>query len=205
MPARRLGNPPPMPRRRAGVRASATLATATASDEPSGRPTPPRVFAPRKLAYNPDMASRDAARPEAPITPEFTSRDGADEGAGGSSGEALHILVVEDEPMVRQSTAYLLECLGHKVSEAANAEQALAVLEEQAVQVLLTDLNLPGVSGARLALEARRRQPALGIVFASGDREIPALAQDEALAGARFLAKPYDEHDLVKVLEAVLR
>jgi CheY-like chemotaxis protein len=112
----------------------------------------------------------------------------------------LRVLLVEDEDLIRIATADMLESLGHTVLEAGTAEKALAILEGNEVDVLLTDLGLPGMSGSALALEARRRLPGLHVVFASGNDSLPGGEKPEELSDAVFLNKPYDEKGLDRTL-----
>lgn len=116
----------------------------------------------------------------------------------------LRILLVEDDLLVRMSTADTLADMGHHVIEAGNGQEALALLEGGSVDVLMTDLGLPGMRGDRLALEALARNGApLGVIFASG-RDPPARDDmDGALAAAQFVTKPYSEPDLDRALREV--
>ncbi|MDQ7249127.1 response regulator [Dongia sedimenti] len=113
----------------------------------------------------------------------------------------LRVLLVEDDALIRMSTAEMLLDLGHVVTEAENGEQALAQLERGRFDVMLTDVSLPGISGDVLAASAVARQPGLGIIFASGYDRVPN--RDEALKDAMLLQKPYDETALAEALRTV--
>jgi signal transduction histidine kinase/DNA-binding response OmpR family regulator len=78
------------------------------------------------------------------------------------------ILVVEDNPDLLEMACELLVRLGHIVQGAASGEEALARVEQEAFDVLLTDLALPGVSGVDVARRARSVRPALQVIVASG-------------------------------------
>lgn len=100
------------------------------------------------------------------------------------------VLVVEDDELIRISTAELMRELGHEVLEAHSAELAMAVIRSQPVDVLFTDVALPGVSGDVFAAEACAVQPGLRIVFATGTDRIPDVP-----GGGNspvLLRKPYD-------------
>ncbi len=118
----------------------------------------------------------------------------------------LRVLLVEDEQMIRVLTADILAELGHSVLAAGDAAEALALLAAHPVDVLLTDISLPGRPGTELAAEARRLVPGLRIVFASGYDQAPALPGDDG-AGPRpvYLRKPYGERELVAALELASR
>jgi PAS domain S-box-containing protein len=114
------------------------------------------------------------------------------------SGKPLHVVLVEDDGLIRSATADMLEALGHHVVQAEDAAQALAALESDHVDVLMTDIGLPQVSGVALATAARERHPGLHIIFASG-HEPGSTPAHEALAGAAHVMKPYTCDDLAAV------
>jgi CheY-like chemotaxis protein len=112
----------------------------------------------------------------------------------------LHILVAEDEPFILMDTADILRDLGHAVFEAGNGRAALEIAEANQLDVLLTDIHLPDMSGVELSKMLQLRHPAIRIVFASGRR--PDLSE---APGARFVIKPYSQQDLERVLEEASR
>jgi CheY-like chemotaxis protein len=112
----------------------------------------------------------------------------------------LRVLLVEDDALIRLATAEMLESLGCSVTEAGTALDALAVLEDQPVDVLLTDIGLPGMSGSQLAEQACRKMPGLQVVFASGQDHIPELLDEATVTRVVQLRKPYDEADLEDAL-----
>ncbi|GGB28444.1 two-component system sensor histidine kinase/response regulator [Sphingomonas metalli] len=111
------------------------------------------------------------------------------------------VLLVEDDVLIRMNTAEMLKEAGCVVVEAGSAEEAMAALQTAPVDVLVTDLNLPGSSGAELAARARDIRGSIGIVFATGDSQ---RAGDAAQSGDVVLSKPYDEEGLAKALERAL-
>lgn len=126
------------------------------------------------------------------------------EGGGGEGGTlASTVLVVDDEPVVLDICARLLERESDLVVlVAASAEEALPILSEQRVDVLVTDKNLPGMGGVELVSEARNLQPTLEALmitaYASSESVIAAFA-----AGASdYILKPFDD---LRVLRAKVR
>jgi CheY-like chemotaxis protein len=115
--------------------------------------------------------------------------------AAPSEARSPRVLVVEDNVLVRLSTVNLLnECGFEVVADTGSGEAALQRLSELEgqVDVLFTDLGLPGISGEVLAAEAKRRQPDLRIVLATGySRKHAAEAFD-----AIYLPKPFQCADL---------
>jgi signal transduction histidine kinase/CheY-like chemotaxis protein len=106
------------------------------------------------------------------------------------------VLIVEDEPLVRMAAIDMIEEAGFTVLQAADAKQALEHLKGKArIDVLFTDIGLPGMRGPELAVEAVKLREGLKVVFASGYGE---GAGD--MADAQYLSKPYDQDDLVRTL-----
>ena len=106
-----------------------------------------------------------------------------------AGGAPLRIMLVEDDEPLRAMTTELLEHFGYQVAQAADAESALAQLavdERGAADVLITDLELPGLSGEMLAVRARQLKPGMGVIFASG------RGSDSDFRDAVHLLKPYD-------------
>jgi PAS domain S-box-containing protein len=116
---------------------------------------------------------------------------------------ALTVLFVEDDDLVRSSTAELLRDLGHVVTEARSAEQAMAILRQQGVDVLVTDIGLPGMSGDVFAAQARSLHPTIGIVFATGKEHIVSAERDGN--GPVLLRKPFDSVGIASALNAARR
>ncbi|MGH6967814.1 MAG: response regulator [Stellaceae bacterium] len=112
----------------------------------------------------------------------------------------LSVLIVEDDELVREATVGSVMDLGHRVLEAADADAALQVLDGDAiVDVLFTDMRLPGKNGEQLAQEAWRRRPDLKVIFTSGG-PTPDDAV-EAAGVAVWLGKPYKWDDLKHAFE----
>ena len=111
------------------------------------------------------------------------------------------VLLVEDDELIRATTAEMLSEIGCEVKEAANAEAALKILDDGPVDVLLTDVGLPGISGLQLARDARSRRPELRLVLATGDS---GLKSEVAQLGAVLLVKPYQQDTLRQALDDAL-
>ncbi len=118
------------------------------------------------------------------------------------AADPLTVLLVEDDALIRMSTAEMLKDLGHVVAEAASADEALLVLQTYPVDVLITDIELVGTSGAELAERARLLRAGIGIIFATGKDQLPARKGRER-DGAVLLRKPYDSAGLADSLRHV--
>ena len=117
-----------------------------------------------------------------------------------ADGKKLTRLLVEDEVLIRMNTADMLADLGHVVIEAGSGEKALQLFETQPVDVVITDLGLPGMAGEALAALLRSRKPDIGIVLATGSDH---GADELGLPGAIVLRKPYDEVAVAAALGAL--
>jgi CheY-like chemotaxis protein len=110
------------------------------------------------------------------------------------------VILVEDDAIVRMISAELLRDMAYEVAEVASGEEALSVLESQPADILITDLNLPGMSGDDLVRAARRLCPKISVILASGD--VSKTPVDPANP-VYLLQKPYDVRDLAKATAAV--
>jgi signal transduction histidine kinase len=115
-----------------------------------------------------------------------------------------HVLVIDDEREVRAVLRDVLTSIGHTVVEAASGEEGLACCESEAVDLILADVSMPGMSGWDVAAACQRRFPRvpLGFVTGWGDR----LNQEEATrSGVRFvLSKPFAPVDVQALVAGVL-
>jgi CheY-like chemotaxis protein len=109
-------------------------------------------------------------------------------------------LLVDDEDLVRMSTADMLNDLGFEVMEAGSAEDALRLLQTgRKPDLLVTDHLMPGMSGAELAQNARALYPTLPILVVSGYAEVEGITQD-----LPRLTKPFRNAELAASVSALL-
>ncbi|WP_244641779.1 response regulator [Chelatococcus reniformis] len=114
------------------------------------------------------------------------------------------ILLVEDEPAVRMLIIDHLREAGYRVLATDGAIAALALLEEERVDLLLTDVGLPGMNGGELARRARMLHPELRVLFATGYAGDTANRPDLAGDGTDLIVKPFDLPQLSERLRALL-
>ncbi|MGG5817947.1 ATP-binding protein [Falsiroseomonas sp. HW251] len=115
------------------------------------------------------------------------------------------VLLVEDEPPLLRLAERALRRAGFEVMTATSAEEALEMLDTQAVKpaALVSDVVMPGLDGLGLAARLRERDPDLPVLLVSGYAEA-ALGRDLAAEKLRLLPKPYGLSDLVAELRAIL-
>ena len=114
---------------------------------------------------------------------------------------AQNILVVEDDPLACEAVCELIELLGHRVSATAHASGALTALDQRRFDVLLTDINLPDMSGLELAKQAKAMCPGLGVIFASGSTIPPQMQPSFAWSE---LPKPFTLGQLEAAIRAAI-
>ncbi len=116
------------------------------------------------------------------------------------------VLVVDDELAVLNATTRLLQRLGWEVQPFNDAGGALEYMRNEArgIDIVLTDLSMPGMSGVQLADELHRRYPALPIVLTTGFLEHEGLEGLTLHGVGHVLAKPYSSVELQRVLDALL-
>lgn len=101
------------------------------------------------------------------------------------------ILVVEDEPVVRSLVIEVLDDLGYQTLEAGDASEALPIIESaQRIDLLVSDVGLPGMNGRQLAEIARQHRPGLKVLFATGYAE-SATASDFLGPDMAVITKPF--------------
>ncbi|WP_271570521.1 PAS domain S-box protein [Bradyrhizobium sp. CCBAU 11386] len=122
--------------------------------------------------------------------------------AGGSE----KILIVEDDALVRQYVVTQIKSLGYAALEAANAAEALIIIDaDKDIDLLFTDVIMPGaMNGRQLADEAARRRPDLKTLFTSGYTENAIVHHGRLDSGVLLLAKPYRKSELAKMLRTAL-
>ena len=116
------------------------------------------------------------------------------------------ILIVEDEATIRSNVRECLEQLGYRVVEAENGEAALQVCDDLhgKIDLVLSDLVMPGMGGYELAGELAQRHPAVRVLFMSGYTEDSAARRDILLQGSAFLQKPFSVADLSNAVHQAL-
>jgi two-component system, NtrC family, sensor kinase len=129
-------------------------------------------------------------------------------GAAPQNGSGEAVLIVEDEPTVREAARLALERGGYRVFEAGDGPEALAVWERCPVRVdlLVTDMVMPhGVSGGALARVLQSRDPHLQALYTSGYSSEVVREDLRLTHGANFLRKPYDTPALLSAVRVCLK
>jgi PAS domain S-box-containing protein len=125
---------------------------------------------------------------------------------GKYQGHGEGILVVDDEPMMREIATEVLTALGFSVTVAIDGADALMKVEEKrdVLKLVITDLHMPRLDGLGLARVLRRMAPELKILVTSGEMETHAVADFESLGVTHFLMKPFNQLELVNALQELI-
>jgi DNA-binding response OmpR family regulator len=126
-----------------------------------------------------------------------TTRSGA-----AARGHARSVLVIDDDPDVREFIASALEEQGYRVEEAADGREGLTKLERAAPDLVVLDFIMPGLSGADVAKRIRAQRAGQPILFVSGYSETEAVRA--AAPGAPLLAKPFRAETLHRAVRGAL-
>jgi two-component system cell cycle sensor histidine kinase/response regulator CckA len=154
-----------------------------------GNGTSFRIFLPRVL-------QRGGAASEVPPEP----------GDAGDAGRRARILLVEDDDGVRQLTARMLRQYGYDILVATDGTEALAMLASglQGVDAVVTDVVMPGMSGAELIGQLRARWPDLPVLFLSGYTGDEVKGELKSGSRQAFLQKPFSSDALAAAVEEML-
>ena len=154
--------------------------------------------------YEPD--GRRLIKVYLPIAAQALAAAEAGAPAVGPSRGSETVLVAEDEEGVRDLARNLLEAFGYRVLEAADPDEAMAVSRRHVgpVDLLLTDVIMPGISGRELADRLRAERPALKILYMSGYTDRAIVHHGVLDPDVAFLEKPFAAADLRRKVREVL-
>ena len=120
------------------------------------------------------------------------------------SENQIHLLLVEDEPALREATAERLEEQGYRVVQAESGEAALQSLADFAFDVVITDLRLPGIDGTQLIEAARERYPNIAGLVITGYGTVKDAVAAIKRGASDFITKPFQFDHLLHILASTL-
>jgi len=117
------------------------------------------------------------------------------------------ILIVDDERTEREGLKYLIEKGGYNINilEAANGEDALRIIEEESVDILLTDVRMPKMSGLELSARVRETDVDMKIIFSTAYDEFDYARQAITSGACAYLLKPVMEETFYKEIDKIIR
>jgi CheY-like chemotaxis protein len=117
-----------------------------------------------------------------------------------------NVLIVDDEPAIRDILARIISNEGHQTHTVPNGKAALAELDEKVYDLLIVDLKMVGLSGRKLYETLNKEQPdtANKIVFITGDTMAEETHDFLASSGRPYLAKPFSPNEIIDIVEREL-
>jgi CheY-like chemotaxis protein len=122
-----------------------------------------------------------------------------------STGDAVrHVLVVDDDGALRHAIAALLDQAGYRTAQARDGREALSKLQQEAVDLLLLDIGLPGMSGLDVLAQIRSRAAPPPVIMMTADDTPETLLQSFRAQAQRFIRKPFPPRRIVEIVSDVL-
>jgi excisionase family DNA binding protein len=118
-------------------------------------------------------------------------------GPGGSTTGPL-VLVVDDDARIREYVRVNLEMEGYVVREASSADEALQAIEDQAPELVLLDVVMPGVDGWQLLQRMQERHGSIPVIMFSGQVDENAVGEATERGARGFIGKPFDPQQLIE-------
>lgn len=119
-------------------------------------------------------------------------------------GRVPMVLVVEDQAAIRRLLVRLLRNAGYRATAAGDGFEALQVLSHEAIDLVITDVNMPRISGPDLAAIIRAERPGLPVIGMSGDLDSEVVLDVFAHGMVAFIAKPVTQRSLIQTVQAAL-
>ena len=136
----------------------------------------------------------------AALDPGTTGASAAPERTDGPDLSALNVLVVDDEADIRLGLRRLLARLGIKAREASCGADAVRMLEEHDADLVLSDLMMPGMTGAELLQVVKQRRPETMVVILTGYGTVATAVSCLQDGAAHFLTKPFDNDEILRLV-----
>lgn len=115
------------------------------------------------------------------------------------------VYIVDDEPMIRKAMKQSIISMDCRVECFESAEICVAVLKERACQLLITDINMPGMNGMDLLRHVKSEFAHIAVIVVTGFGEIPVAVEAMKLGAVDFIQKPLDERTLLPAVQLGLK
>jgi two-component system response regulator FlrC len=121
-------------------------------------------------------------------------------GVTSAPGNRPGVLVVDDDEGIRENIVDLLKSEDYRVVSAANADEAMILLESEKIDLLLTDFQMPGKNGVELIEAARKRQASLPAILMTAYLYVYEQLDEDRRRGIRLLRKPFDADEVLRLV-----
>jgi len=122
-----------------------------------------------------------------------------------SSPNGRHILIVDDEPLVRRSLSELLTLSGYVVSAASNGKEALALLKDYTADIVITDIKMPEMDGTQLLKEIKSLHPDVPVILITGYGSIENAVEAIKQGAYDYITKPIVDSEIKIVMERLIK
>jgi DNA-binding response OmpR family regulator len=116
-----------------------------------------------------------------------------------------HVLVIDDEPAIRQTLTRLIQSAGCQVTAVGDGQAALAVLEKPAFDLVYLDIHLPGMNGLEVLRALRKHAPHLPVILLTGNATLQSALEALRLGATDYLLKPIDPEVLIARTRVILQ
>lgn len=114
-----------------------------------------------------------------------------------------HVLITDDEPLVRKSLKETLRYEGYNVTTAKDGVQALEVLKNYSVDILMTDMKMPNLGGMELLKRVKQQYPRTQVVLMSAYGQIENAVEAMRLGAADYISKPFEDEQITELLKKI--
>jgi DNA-binding NtrC family response regulator len=121
------------------------------------------------------------------------------------NGNGKHILVVDDEPLVRRSLSEFLTLQGYTVSIAANGREALDLLRDYSADIVITDLKMPEIGGLQLLKQIKKSYPETRVIMVTGFASIESAVEAIREGAYDYVTKPIVDKEIKIVIERLVQ
>lgn len=120
------------------------------------------------------------------------------------TSKCKHILVVDDDTLFRGALVAAVTSAGFQVSSAEHAKTAQDIVGMGGIDLVISDINMPGISGTDLLLFIKQTCPDVPVILMTGFSELQATVEAHAMGASGFLAKPFKKEDLLQIIDQIL-
>ena len=114
-----------------------------------------------------------------------------------------HVLITDDEPLVRKSLKETLRYQGYNVTTAKDGVQALEILKNYSVDILMTDMKMPNLGGIDLLKQVKKQYPRTQVVLMSAYGQIETAVEAMRLGAAHYIEKPFEDFQITEMLKKI--
>ena len=122
-----------------------------------------------------------------------------------STSNGKHILIVDDEPLVRRSLSEMLTLSGYTVSAASNGKEALDILKNYTADIIISDIKMPEIDGIKLLKQIKSNYPDTQIIIVTGYGSIDSAVEAMKEGAYDYITKPIVDNEIKIVLERLVK